>query len=69
MANKLKKLFCYTTSPLGKVSEALAKAVISTEITIDTRRMDEIKTYCWCCNLWRGILVGGVLGFLVGVLV
>lgn len=69
MAGKLKELFCYDTSPIGKLSEAIAKAVVSSEITIDTKNIDEIKTYCWCCTLWRGIAVGAVIGFIVGVLV
>lgn len=68
MAGKLKKLFCYTTTPLGKLSEAIVKFGISAELTIDTRQMDELKTYCWCCALWRGIALGGILGLIVGAL-
>lgn len=69
MASKLKQFFCYDTSPVGKLSEFIAKAVISTEVTIDTTDTDEISTYCWCCTLWRGVAVGAVIGFVVGVLV
>lgn len=68
MAGKLKRLFCYDTSIIGKLSEALVKIGISAEITIDTRQLDEVKTYCWCCALWRGVALGAVVGFLVGVL-
>lgn len=69
MSNKLKKIFCYSTSPIGKLSELIAKAVVNTAITVDVRGVDEFNTYCWCCNLWRGILIGGVLGLVVGVLI
>lgn len=69
MSDKLKEFFCSDTSPVGKLSEFMAKAVISAEVTIDTTDTNEIKTYCWCCTLWRGVLVGAVLGFIVGVLV
>lgn len=64
--SKLKEVFCYDTSPIGKFSEFVAKAVISSEIEIDTKGVDSFKTYCWCCALWRGIAVGGVIGLLVG---
>ena len=53
--SKLKEVFCYDTSPVGK-------------ITVDTREVDEFKTYCWCCALWRGIAVGVVIGLTVGLL-
>lgn len=64
--SKLKEVFCYDTSFLGKVSEAIVKAVVSAEITVDVKDVKEFKTYCWCCALWRGIAVGGAVGFVVG---
>lgn len=67
MSDKLKEFFCSDASPVGKLSEFMAKAVISAEVTIDTTDINEIKTYCWCCTLWRGVLVGTVLGFIVGM--
>lgn len=66
--SKLKEVFCYDTSLLGKVSEAIVKAYPSAEIDIDTKNIDHIKTYCWCCALWRGVLLGGVVGFVIGLL-
>jgi hypothetical protein len=60
---------CYTTSPIGKLSELIVKAGASAEITVDTREVDEFKTYCWCCALWRGIAIGAVIGFIVGVVI
>lgn len=66
--SKLKEIMCYDTSVLGKFSEVLVKAVKSAEITVDTREVDEFKTYCWCCALWRGIGVGVTIGFLAGLL-
>ena len=65
--SKLKEVFCYDTSPLGKLSEYLVKAVVSAEMTAYTEYGEPYKTYCWCCALWRGIAVGGVAGLLVGV--
>lgn len=67
--SKLKEFMCYDTSVMGKVSEALVKAFKSAEITVDTREVDEFKTYCWCCALWRGIAIGAVIGFIVGVVI
>lgn len=64
--SKLKEVFCYDTSPIGKFSEMIVKAVISAEITVDTKDVDKFTTYCWCCALWRGIALGGVVGFIVG---
>lgn len=64
---KLKEVFCYDTSPLGKLSEYLVKAVASAEMTAYTEDGEHYKTYCWCCALWRGIAVGGIAGLLVGV--
>lgn len=66
--SKLKEIFCYDTSPIGKFSEFVVKAVVSAEITVDTKEVDEFKTYCWCCALWRGVLLGGVLGLVVGAI-
>lgn len=67
--SKLKEIMCYTTSPIGKLSELIVKAGVSAEITVDTREIDEFKTYCWCCALWRGIAIGAVIGFIVGVVI
>ena len=65
--SKLKEVFCYDTSPPGKLSEYLVKAVVSAEMTAYTEDGEPYKTYCWCCALWRGIAVGGIAGLLVGV--
>lgn len=67
--SKLKEVFCYADKPLGKFSEWVVKAGVSAEITIDTKDTDKIITYCWCCALWRGIALGGLVGFIVGVLI
>ncbi len=67
--SKLKEVFCYDTSLLGKFSEAIVKAVVSAEIEVDTKEVDKFKTYCWCCALWRGIALGGVVGFILGAMV
>lgn len=64
--SKLKEVFCYDTSILGRFSEMIVKAVISAEIKVDTKDVDYFVTYCWCCALWRGIAVGGIVGFIVG---
>lgn len=66
--SKLKEVFCYDSSPIGKLSEFIAKAVISSEITVDTKGVDEFKTYCWCCTLWRGIAVGLIVGISIGAM-
>lgn len=68
LTSKLKEVFCYDTSPIGKLSEWLVKVYKSAEITVDTREVDEFKTYCWCCALWRGIAVGVVIGLTIGLL-
>lgn len=65
--SKLKELMCYDTSPIGKLSEALVKAGVSAEIEVDVAGVDKFKTYCWCCALWRGVAVGAIIGFIVGV--
>lgn len=64
--SKLKEVFCHDTSRLGKLSEFMVKAVVSAEMTAYTEDGQAYKTYCWCCALWRGIAVGGVIGLLVG---
>lgn len=67
--SKLKEVFCYDTSWLGKVSEFMVKAVVSAEMTAYTEDGQAYKTYCWCCALWRGIAVGGLTGLAVGWLI
>lgn len=67
--SKLKAVFCYDTSLLGKLSEFVVKAVISAELTAYTEAGVPYKTYCWCCALWRGVAVGTLGGFTVGWLI
>lgn len=33
-----------------------------------TRLAHHLATDCPCCSLWRGLVLGGAAGFLVGVL-
>lgn len=67
--SKLKEVFCYDTSLLGKLSEFMVKAVVSAEMTAYTEDGVPYKTYCWCCALWRGVAVGGLIGLTVGWLI
>lgn len=45
------KVFCGDNSPLGYIADALAVGAKD----------------CWCCSFWRGMIVGGAVGFSVGV--
>lgn len=67
--SKLKEFFCYDNHLLGKVSEAIVKAVVSAEMTAYTEDGTPYKTYCWCCALWRGVLLGGIAGLVVGYVI
>ena len=49
----MKKLLCGESSPLGDAAEVVAGQAKS----------------CWCCSLWRGVLVGFVSGVLVAAVI
>ena len=50
----------------NKLNEYLVKAVVSAEMTAYTEDGEPYKTYCWCCALWRGIAVGGIVVIVTG---
>lgn len=59
----LKKIFC-GYNPIGDFAEFFCRGA---EIDIDVDEGEtKVTTFCWCCTFWRGLAVGGVLGFLVG---
>lgn len=66
--SKLKTFFCGWNA-VGAFSEFCVRAIAPAEIELEPEEGEKtVKTYCWCCALWRGILIGGVAGLVVGAL-
>lgn len=67
--DRLKETMCSEGKPLGKFAAWLARVFVPTTIEVDVRGYDVFETYCWCCTLWRGVVVGGIIGAAVGLII
>lgn len=67
--SKIKRFFC-GYNPVGAFTEWVVRVGIPAEIELEPEEGEKtVKTYCWCCAVWRGIFVGFAIGVAVGVLV
>lgn len=65
---RVHQAFCFEDRPLGKFTEWASTAIKSPDVEIPVQPGQKfVKTLCPCCVFWRGVLVGGLLGLLVGV--
>lgn len=59
----LKRIFC-GYNPVGDLAEFINRGA---EIDIDVEPGEKsVRTLCWCCTFWRGVLFGAIIGLLVG---
>ena len=61
------RFFCFTSGPVGKFTHWASTVVKSPDVEIEVEKgKSTVTTLCPCCVFWRGVLVGGLLGLLVG---
>lgn len=62
LMNRIKTTLC-GYNPLGDFAELVNHGTDTTiEITAEDRVRGSIRTKCWCCTFWRGIIVGVAIG-------
>lgn len=62
----LKNFFC-GFNVVGDFADLVCRGA---EIQLESDNgKDVCTTYCWCCCFWRGVLLGGVVGLVVGLVV
>lgn len=67
--NALHRALCFTTSPVGRLVHWISTAIKSPDVEIPIENGEKsITVLCPCCVFYRGLLVGGVAGLLVGYL-
>lgn len=65
---KVHQFFCFNTSPVGKFTHWVSTAIKSPDVEIPVEDgAESVTTLCPCCVFWRGVLVGGLSGLLVGL--
>ena len=64
----LKDVFC-GDNLVGDFTEWCCTVVKKPEVEVLPDEADgRYTTLCWCCTFWRGVLVGGLAGVIVGVI-
>lgn len=65
---KLHRAMCFESSPMGRFTHRVSTAIKSPDMEVPVEPgAKTVKVLCPCCVFWRGVLVGGLLGLLVGV--